>query len=138
MVLKSARPADILDYSLPMPKLISQPTIVEAAGTPPKRIEEFVGKVNSGDDQVSIARMVSPSGWQEPGQRPQFREMTVVLRGSLHVEFEGGTYDVQAGQAIITEAGEWVRYSTPGSDGAEYIAACLPAFTPQTVHRDPS
>lgn len=119
-----------------MPTLINAPTPIEAAGTPTKRIEEFVGRVNTDDSIVSIARMVSPSGWQEPGQRPEFREYTVVLRGKLHVEHEDGTIEVSAGQAIITEPGEWVRYSTPGPDGAEYLAVCLPAFSPATVHRD--
>ena len=119
-----------------MPTLISAPTIVEAAGNKPKRIEEFVGRVNSGHAGVSVARMVSPGGWVEPGQRPEFEEMTVVLKGMLRVESEHGTLDVQAGQAVVTAAGEWVRYSTPGADGAEYIAVCLPAFSPATVHRD--
>ncbi len=119
-----------------MPRLIAGPTIVEAAGNPPKRIEEFVGRVNSAHQAVSVARMVSPGGWQEPGQRPGFEEITVVLRGLLQVEYEGGTMQVRAGQAVVTAAGEWVRYSTPGEDGAEYLAVCLPAFSPATVHRD--
>lgn len=117
-----------------MPTLIAQPTIITAAGNKPKRIEEFVGRVNSKHDHISVARMVSPAGWQEPGQKPEFQEMTVVLQGRLRVEYEGGVLDVPAGQAIVTEPGEWVRYSTP--DGAEYIAVCLPAFSPETVHRD--
>jgi len=121
-----------------MPRLIPAPTVVAAAGTKPKKIEEFAGRVNSGDARVSVARMASPSGWQEPGQRPEFEEITVVLRGMVRVEHEGGTLDVHAGQAVITAPGEWVRYSTPGSDGAEYIAVCLPAFSPATVHRDES
>jgi ethanolamine utilization protein EutQ (cupin superfamily) len=121
-----------------MPKLIPSPTLVEAAGQPPKRIEEFVGRVNSGTAAVSIARMVSPSGWQEPGQAPEFDEYTVVLRGELHVEHAGGVQKVAAGQAITTARGEWVRYSTPGPEGADYIAVCLPAFSPGTVHRDGS
>ena len=119
-----------------MPKLIAAPTIVAAAGTKPKTIEEYAGRVNSGHASVSVARMTSPSGWQEPGQRPEFEEITVVLRGMLRVEHERGVLDVQAGQAVVTAAGEWVRYSTPGADGAEYIAVCLPAFSPATVHRD--
>ncbi|PYR20179.1 MAG: cupin, partial [Acidobacteria bacterium] len=105
-----------------MPKLISAPAVVAAAGTRPKRIEEFAGRVNSGHADVSVARMTSPSGWQEPGQRPEFEEITVVLRGMLRVEHDGGALDVQAGQAVVTAPGEWVRYSTPGADGAEYVA----------------
>ncbi len=119
-----------------MPRLIPAPAVVAAAGIKPKRIEEFAGRVNSGHSGVSVARMVSPSGWQEPGQRPEFEEITVVLRGMIRVEHEGGTLDVNAGQAVVTAPGEWVRYSTPGPDGAEYVAVCLPAFSPSTVHRD--
>jgi mannose-6-phosphate isomerase-like protein (cupin superfamily) len=119
-----------------MPKLIEHPTRIEAHGTPPKRIEEFIGRVNSQTAGVSIARMVSPSGWSEPGQTPEFDEYTVVLRGTLRVETRDGTFEVSAGQAIITHRGEWIRYSTPGSEGAEYIAVCVPAFSPETVHRD--
>ena len=119
-----------------MPKLIAAPTIVAAAGTKPKKIEEYAGRVNSGHASVSVARMTSPSGWQEPGQRPEFEEITVVLRGMLRVEHAGGVFDVNAGQAVVTAPGEWVRYSTPGADGAEYVAVCLPAFSPTTVHRD--
>jgi mannose-6-phosphate isomerase-like protein (cupin superfamily) len=119
-----------------MPTLIDKPALVEAAGTPPKRIEEYVGRVNSGHQQVSVARMVSPTGWKEPGQRPAFEEVTVVLRGVLHVEHETGSLDVRAGQAVVTRPGEWVRYSTPQTGGAEYIAVCVPAFSPATVHRD--
>ena len=119
-----------------MPRLIPKPTVIQAAGQPPKRIEEYAGRVNSGHEALSVARMVSPSGWREPGQRPEFEEVTLVLRGTLHVEYEGGQLDVQAGQAVVTMPGEWVRYSTPGSDGAEYVAVCLPAFSPATVHRD--
>jgi mannose-6-phosphate isomerase-like protein (cupin superfamily) len=120
-----------------MPRLISGPTVIAAAGNKPKRIEEFAGYVNSGHSGVSVARMVSPQGWLEPGQRPEFEEITVVLRGMIRVEHEGGTTDVHAGQAIVTSPGEWVRYSTPEPGGAEYIAVCTPAFSPSTVHRDP-
>ncbi|BBO75758.1 hypothetical protein DSCW_31750 [Desulfosarcina widdelii] len=119
-----------------MPIKIEAPSIVEAAGNKPKRIEEYIGQVNSGTAAVSVARMVSPPGWKEPGQRPEFDEYTVVLKGRLRVESKEGTLDVQAGQAVITHAGQWVRYSTPQPEGAEYIAVCLPAFTPDTVHRD--
>ena len=119
-----------------MPRLINAPTIVQAAGTPPKRIEEYAGRINSGHASVSVARMVSPAGWREPGQRPLFEEITIVLKGMVRVEHEGGTIDVRAGQAVITAPDEWVRYSTP-EDGAEYIAVCLPAFSMETVHRDP-
>jgi mannose-6-phosphate isomerase-like protein (cupin superfamily) len=119
-----------------MPCLIAAPAVVAAAGTKPKKIEEFAGRVNSGHGQVSVARMTSPSGWLEPGQRPEFEEITVVLRGMVRVEHEGGVLEVQAGQAVVTSPGEWVRYSTPGPDGAEYVAVCLPAFSPATVHRD--
>ena len=120
-----------------MPKLIERPTLIQAAGTKPKQIEEYAGRVNSGHDRVSVARMISPEGWLEPGQRPEFEEITVVLRGLLHIEHEGGTLDVRAGQAVVTAPGEWVRYSTPEAGGAEYVAVCLPAFSPSTVHRDP-
>jgi quercetin dioxygenase-like cupin family protein len=119
-----------------LPKLIDAPTIVAAAGTKPKKIEEFAGRVNSGHANVSIARMTSPPGWAEPGQRPDFEEITVVLRGMLRVEHEGGVLEVRGGQAVVTSPGEWVRYSTPEGDGAEYVAVCLPAFSPATVHRD--
>lgn len=119
-----------------MPRLIEKPTVVQAAGNKPKQIQEFVGRVNSGHDAVSVARMVSPGGWVEPGQRPDFDEMTIVLKGMVRVEHEGGAIDVRAGQAVVTTAGEWIRYSSPEADGAEYIAVCLPAFSPATVHRD--
>jgi quercetin dioxygenase-like cupin family protein len=119
-----------------MPRLIEAPTVIQAAGNKPKRIEEYAGRVNSGHEQVSVARMVSPAGWQEPGQSPEFEEITVVLRGLLRVEHGGGVIDVQAGQAIVTSPGEWIRYSTPDPEGAEYVAICLPAFSPATVHRD--
>jgi ethanolamine utilization protein EutQ (cupin superfamily) len=115
---------------------IKQPSIIEAAGTKPKRIEEYVGRVNSGTSAVSVARMKSPHGWVEPGQTPEFDEYTVVLVGMLRVETETGTIDVSAGEAIITNGGEWIRYSTPNEGGAEYIAVCLPAFAPDAVHRD--
>jgi quercetin dioxygenase-like cupin family protein len=117
-----------------MPTLISQATRIVAAGNKPKQIEEFIGRVNSQHEAVSVARMKSPAGWVEPGQRPEFLEFSVVLSGRLHVEYEGGSLDVAAGQAVVCEAGEWVRYSTP--EGAEYVAVCLPAFSPATVHRD--
>lgn len=119
-----------------MPRLIAQPTVVAAAGEPPKRIEEFVGRVNSGHAAVSVARMVSPAGWQEPGQRPEFEEVTLVLRGMIKVEHESGALEVRAGQAVVTAPGEWVRYSSPEAGGAEYVAVCWPAFSPDTVHRD--
>ncbi len=119
-----------------MPRLIQGPTVVNAAGNKPKRIEEFAGQVNSGHSGVSVARMVSPQGWEEPGQRPDFEEITVVLKGLLRVEHDGGSLEVRAGQAVVTLPGEWVRYSTPEPGGAEYIAVCTPAFTPSTVHRD--
>ena len=119
-----------------MPRLIEAPTVIQAAGSTPKRIEEYAGRVNSGHEQVSVARMVSPAGWQEPGQSPEFEEITVVLRGLLRVEHAGGVTDVKAGQAIVTSPGEWIRYSTPDPAGAEYVAICLPAFSPATVHRD--
>ena len=118
-----------------LPRLIEAPTVVQAAGTPPKRIEEYVGRVNSGHSAVSVARMKSPAGWREPGQRPSFEEVTVVLSGTVHVEYEGGALDVQAGQAVVTAPGEWIRYSTP-SGPAEYVAVCLPAFSMETVGRD--
>jgi mannose-6-phosphate isomerase-like protein (cupin superfamily) len=119
-----------------MPRIIETPTRIQAAGTPPKTIEEFIGRVNSQTGEVSIARMTSPSGWSEPGQTPEFDEFTVVLRGELRVETRDGVRDVSAGQAIISPRGQWVRYSTPAAEGAEYIAVCLPAFSPQLVHRD--
>lgn len=118
-----------------MPRLIETPMVVTAAGNKPKRIEEFAGRISSGHDAVSVARMVSPSGWVEPSQRPEFEEITVVLQGMLRVESEAGSLDVHVGQAVIAAPGEQVRYSTPGPDGAEYIAICLPAFSPETVHR---
>lgn len=119
-----------------MPKLIEGPTRIQAAGTLPKLIDEYAGRVNTQEGGISIAHMRSPAGWLEPGQRPEFDEYTIVLRGAVRVEFEGGSLEVQAGQAVHTHAGEWVRYSTPGAEGAEYIAVCLPAFSPETVHRD--
>jgi mannose-6-phosphate isomerase-like protein (cupin superfamily) len=119
-----------------MPTHIKQPSVIEAAGNKPKRIEEFIGRVNSQSTGVSVARMQSPSGWVEPGQTPEFEEYTLVLRGSLRVTTLDGVIDVNAGEAIITGRGEWVQYSTPGAEGAEYIAVCLPAFSMDTVHRD--
>ncbi len=117
-----------------MPELIETPVRVEAAGEPPKLIEEFAGRASNSEERVSVARMRSPAGWAEPGQRPEFDEYTVVLSGSLHVESESGTLEVPAGQGVLVRAGEWVRYSTP--EGAEYVAVCLPAFSPESVHRD--
>ena len=119
-----------------MATFIQKPTVIEAAGQPPKCIEEFVGRANSDTSAVSIARMKSPSGWAEPGQTPDFDEYTVVLRGSLHLKLPDQEFDVHAGQAVIVQAGEWVQYSSPSSEGAEYIAVCIPAFSPETVHRD--
>ena len=116
--------------------LIASPTRIEAAGTKPKKIDEFVGRVNTGTENLSIAHMRSPSGWVEPGQTPEFDEYTVVIKGAIQVEHKDGILTVEAGQAVLTRAGEWIRYSTPGPDGAEYIAICLPAFSPGTVHRD--
>lgn len=121
-----------------MPQIIKAPVKIQAVGTPPKSIEEFIGRVSSDTSSLSIARMVSPAGWCEPGQTPEFDEFTVVLRGQLRVETHEGTNDVSANQAIIVRRGEWVRYSTPHRDGAEYIAVCMPAFSPETVHRDAS
>ena len=119
-----------------MPRLIDAPTRINAHGQPPKIIEEFIGRVNSDTSAVSIARMISPSGWSEPAQTPDFTEYTIVLRGLLQVETMSGVLEVNAGQAVITEQGEWVRYSTPGPEGAEYVAVCLPAFSPDAVHRE--
>jgi len=119
-----------------MPTHIKTPSVIEAAGNKPKRIEEFIGRVNSQTSAVSVARMVSPGGWVEPGQTPEFDEYTVVLRGALRVTTKGGAIDVRAGEAVIAHAGEWVQYSTPGDDGAEYVAVCLPAFSMDSVHRD--
>jgi quercetin dioxygenase-like cupin family protein len=121
-----------------MAHFIRAPAIIPAAGEPPKLIEEFVGRVNSATPAVSIARMTSPSGWHEPGQIPEFDEYTIVLSGELEVETRQTVHRVAKGQAIIVPAGEWVRYSTPAAEGAQYIAVCLPAFAPETVHRDPS
>lgn len=119
-----------------MPRLIESPTVIEAAGNKPKLIEEYAGRVNSGHTGVSVARMRAPGGWVEPGQRPDFEEITVVLAGVLRVEHESGTLDVRAGQAVVCAAGEWIRYSCPEPEGAEYVAVCLPAFSPDSVHRD--
>jgi mannose-6-phosphate isomerase-like protein (cupin superfamily) len=119
-----------------MPRLIERPTTIAAAGNKPKTIEEYAGRVNSGHETISVAHMRSPAGWREPGQRPDFEEITVVLRGMLRVEHEGGALEVRAGQAVVAKPGEWVRYSSPEPDGAEYFAICLPAFSPATVHRD--
>jgi hypothetical protein len=119
-----------------MPSLIDKPTIIQAAGNKPKQIAEFAGRVNSGHQAVSVAPMKSPQGWVEPGQRPEFEEITLVLRDALRVEHEGGELLVRAGQAVVARPGEWVRYSSPEADGAEYVAVCLPAFSPDSVHRD--
>jgi mannose-6-phosphate isomerase-like protein (cupin superfamily) len=120
-----------------VPEIIETPSRVEATGTKPKLIDEYVGRVNTGEERLSVARMQSPEGWEEPGQRPEFDEYTVVLDGALRVEHErGAALDVRAGQAVLVRAGEWVRYSTPEAGGAHYVAICLPAFSPDTVHRD--
>lgn len=119
-----------------MPVHIPSPERITAAGNKPKTIDEYVGRVNSATDRLSVAHMRSPSGWEEPGQRPEFDEYTIVLRGMLRVTHEAGQIDVHAGQAVVAHGGEWVRYSTPGPEGAEYIAVCLPAFSPDMVHRD--
>lgn len=121
-----------------MPSHVKGPSIITAAGNKPKRIEEYIGRVNSKTDGVSIARMKSPGGWVEPGQRPEFDEYTVVLKGMLRVTFQDGSIDVHAGEAVIAHRGEWVQYSTPDADGAEYVAVCLPAFSMEKVHRDES
>ena len=119
-----------------MPTLIETPTRIQAAGNKPKVIEEYIGRVNSRHEALSVALMRSPPGWVEPGQRPEFEEFTVVLKGLLRVTYQGGSLDVRAGQAVVAHPGEWVQYSTPTEEGAEYVAVCLPAFSPQTVHRD--
>ena len=119
-----------------MPTHITCPTRIEAAGNKPKLIDEYIGRANSRMEALSIAHMRSPGGWVEPGQTPEFDEFTIVLKGSLRVAYRGGHLDVSAGQAVIAHAGEWVQYSTPGDEGAEYIAVCMPAFSPATVHRD--
>ena len=119
-----------------MPRFIERPTIIKSAGNKPKQIEEFAGRVNSDHEAVSFARMRSPAGWEEPGQRPEFEEISIVVEGMLRVEYEGGVIEVRAGQAIVAEPGEWVRYSTPEPGGAQYFAVCLPAFSPETVNRD--
>jgi quercetin dioxygenase-like cupin family protein len=121
-----------------MPQLIGSATKVNAQGNKPKLIEEFIGRVNTRTSALSIARMRSPQGWVEPGQTPEFDEYTVVLEGLLRVDFEGGSIDVKAGQAVLCKKGEWIRYSSPTPDGAHYVAICLPAFSPDTVHRDPA
>lgn len=119
-----------------MPTIIPAPTIISSAGNKQKMIEEYVGKVNTNSSEVSVARMVSPEGWEEPGQRPEFDEYTIVLKGTLKVETENDSFDIKAGSAIITPKGEWIKYSTPYEEGAEYIAVCIPAFSPDTVNRD--
>ena len=119
-----------------MPRVVDSPTVIESAGNKPKRIEEYIGRVNSGSSDLSIAKMTSPQGWVEPGQTPDFEEFTLVLSGMLRIETKTGVHDVRGGQAIVTEPGEWVRYSTPEEGGAEYVAVCLPAFSPDSVNRD--
>jgi ethanolamine utilization protein EutQ len=119
-----------------MPTLISQPTRIQAAGNKPKLIDEYIGRVNTKTSAASVAHMRSPAGWVEPGQTPEFDEFTIVLKGMIRVEHKGGSLDVNAGQAVVAHAGEWIRYSTPNEGGAEYIAVCLPAFSMETVHRD--
>ena len=119
-----------------MPQLVTTPSVIEAAGNKPKIIEEFIGRINSGTTELSIARMSSPQGWTEPGQKPEFDEYTLVLDGMLRIQFKDGQIDVQAGQAVIVSAGEWIQYGSPNPGGATYVAVCLPAFSPQTVHRD--
>jgi mannose-6-phosphate isomerase-like protein (cupin superfamily) len=119
-----------------MPTFVKAPTVIQAAGNKPKVIEEYVGRVNTKTHATSVARMQSPGGWVEPGQKPDFDEYTVVLKGMLRVKTASGTTDVRAGQAVIVHAGEWIQYSSPEDGGAEYIAVCLPAFSPETVHRD--
>ena len=121
-----------------MPTLIDNPISIQAAGDPPKQITEFVGRVATHEAGISVARMISPTGWKEPGQRPEFLEITLVLRGAIRVEHVAGVLEVRAGHAVVTQPGEWIRYSTPEPGGAEYVAVCLPAFSLQTVHRDPS
>jgi ethanolamine utilization protein EutQ len=136
LALPCAGLSALLRFSDPMPTLIAAPTRIESAGSKPKIIEEFVGLINTKTQGLSVAHMRSPEGWEEPGQKPEFDEYTVVLRGTLRVQHSSGELDVAAGQAVLAHRGEWVRYSTPFADGAEYIALCLPAFSPQTVHRD--
>jgi mannose-6-phosphate isomerase-like protein (cupin superfamily) len=119
-----------------MARLIEAPTVIEAAGNKPKKIEEYIGRMNSGTIAASVARMRSPQGWQEPGQTPEFDEFTLVIAGTLTVETRDGTFDVEAGQAVMATKGEWIRYSSPSEGGADYVAVCVPAFSPETVHRD--
>ncbi len=119
-----------------MPKLISEATVIEAVGNKPKKIEEYIGNVNTQTSQISVARMTSPAEWTEPGQTPEFKEITYVISGELHVEHQKGVLKVKSGQAVVTEPNEWIKYSTPTSEGAEYIAICLPAFSPNIVNRD--
>lgn len=121
---------------MPKPTLISKPVRIEAAGNKPKLIDEYIGRVTSATTTASVAHMRSPEGWIEPGQTPEFEEFTVVVKGMLRVEHSEGSLDVRAGQAVIVSKGEWIRYSTPEAEGAEYIAICVPAFSPETVHRD--
>jgi mannose-6-phosphate isomerase-like protein (cupin superfamily) len=127
---------DVFQEGTSMPTLISAPSVIQAAGNRPKVIEEFIGRVNSKTERLSVAHMKSPSGWVEPGQTPEFDEYTLVLRGTLRITSRSGVIEVSAGQAVIAHRGEWVQYSTPGPDGAEYVAICLPAFSMEGVHRD--
>lgn len=135
-IITNIQPLPLQKKAPTMPTLIQTPSIIKAAGNKPKIIEEYTGNVNSGHTSVSVARMLAPEGWVEPGQRPDFEEITVVLSGVLRVDYEDGSMDVKAGQAVVAKPGEWLRYSCPEPGGAEYIAVCLPAFTPDAVHRD--
>lgn len=121
-----------------MPTIIREPSLISPMGKNPKRIEEYAGRVATGNEAVSIARIVCPAGWSEVGQRPDFSETKVILKGMLRVEYEGGVLEIRAGQSVICEPGEWVRYSAPEAEGAEYVTVCIPAFSPETVHRDPA
>jgi mannose-6-phosphate isomerase-like protein (cupin superfamily) len=134
--LKAIREMLVKGRARRMAKLIQAPTVIEAAGNKPKKIEEFIGRMNSGTVATSVARMRSPQGWQEPGQTPEFDEYTLVIAGTLTVETRAGSFDVEAGQAVMAPKGEWIRYSSPLEGGADYVAVCVPAFSPETVHRD--
>jgi mannose-6-phosphate isomerase-like protein (cupin superfamily) len=136
MDLKAIREMLVNGRARRMARLIEAPTVIEAAGNKPKKIEEYIGRMNSGTIAASVARMRSPQGWQEPGQTPEFDEFTLVIAGTLTVETRDGTFDVEAGQAVMATKGEWIRYSSPSEGGADYVAVCVPAFSPETVHRD--